>query len=410
MNFFSERTAYFRLKLFMFFMFGPIALFSPYLPLYLKDRGFSPSEIGLLLTVGPIVALFSNPFWGYVGDRLQNMKLVLLLLMSGTLVASQILFHVTPYWLLLVAMMLYYFFNTAIMPINNSQVFQTIENTPLRFGSFRLWGSLGFALIVWVSGPIVEFLGIEQLGWVYGFFMVLAIALGLLLHRPARKSSRKPGGRPPVTFRQSLGVLLQGRFALFLGASVLVFIPNSINGLYLSLFIEEVGGSASSIGWSWFLAAVLEVPLFFLLDRLSKPTAASMINLLMVATGIFAVRWLLMSFATEPIHLILIQLLHAISFGFYFYTAAQLVEYLTERSMRASGQTMYALVQGAVAAAIAGSLGGYLYEVIGPHTLYALGAGLTLAGLAVMALLRLTFRGEHADDGDAAREAAEGEG
>lgn len=404
MNLFSERTAYFRLKLFMFFMFGPIAMFSPYLPLYLKDKGLSPTEIGLLLTAGPIVALAANPFWGYIGDRLQNLKLVLLLLMTGTLIASQLLFHVSPYWLMLLAIMMYYFFNTAMMPINNSQVFQTIENTTMRFGSFRLWGSLGFAVIVLVSGPLMEALGIERLGWVYGFFMLLAIAFGLTLHRPAAKT-RRSAARPPVTFRQSLSVMLDPRFALFLAASVLIFIPNSINGLYLSLFLEELGGSEASIGWSWFVAAALEVPLFFLLDRLSKPTAVSMIHLLIAAAAIFAVRWLLMSFATEPLHLILIQLLHAVSFGFYIYTAAQLVEFLTERTMRASGQTMYALVQGALAAAVAGSLGGYLYEAIGPRSLYLLCAGLTVLGLAAMFALRLSLRGRASADPDLSADA-----
>jgi PPP family 3-phenylpropionic acid transporter len=388
MNGLSQRFVYVRLKLFMFFMFGPVALFLPYLPLYLRHYGFTPTEIGFLLTIGPIVAMFSNPFWGYFSDRVQNMKLVLLILMTGTLISSQFLFHVKPFWAVFAAMMLYYFFNTSIMPINNSQVFQTIENTDLRFGSFRLWGSLGYAAIVLASGPIIEYLGVWQLGWVYGSAMVIALAFGWMLHRPPGRA-KKP--KHVVTFRESMRVLLQGRFALFLAASLFVFIPTSINALYLSLFLEELGGTPSSIGWSMFVAAVLEVPLFLLLDRLSRPHVRSMLNLLLVATGIFAIRWLLMSFAITPFQVILIQMLHSVSFGFYIYTAVQLVEYLTDKAFRASGQTMYALFQGAFSMAIAGSLGGYLYEAIGAKTLFLYCSGLTVIGLMIMLSLRASF-------------------
>ncbi|WP_199615081.1 MFS transporter [Paenibacillus alkalitolerans] len=336
----SERFIYFRLKLFMFFMYGTIALFLPFLPLYLQHNGFSPTEIGVLLTIGPIVAIFSNPLWGFFSDRLQNIKLTLLILIAGAFLASQFLYHVKTFYLVFIGMMLYYFFNTAINPINNSQVFQTIENTELRFGSFRLWGSLGYAVIVLAAGPVIESLGIGRLGWVYGTAMLVAFGLGLMLHRPPAKAKKR---MQPITFRESAGVLLQGKFALFLLASLFIFIPNAINAQYLSLFVEDLGGTETSIGWSMFVAAILEVPLFLLLDRFSKPNGASMINLLLAATGVFAVRWLLMSFATAPFHIILIQLLHSVSFGFYIYTAAQLVEYLTDRSLRASGQTMYAL-------------------------------------------------------------------
>jgi len=385
----SERIVHLRLRAFMFFMFGPVALFLPYLPLYLQHHGFSPAEIGWLLTIGPVVAMLSNPVWGYASDRLQNVKLILLILMAGSLAASQFLFHVRPFWAVFLAMMLFYFFNTPIHPINTSQVFQTIEGTPHRFGSFRIWGSIGYAVIVLASGPIMEALGIEELGWVYGAAMVLAILVGAMLHRPPAPRGKKT--RQAFTFREAMRSTLRGRFALFLAASLLIFIPNGVTALYLSLFIEELGGTASSIGWSMFVAAVLEVPLFLLLDRWSKPTPRSMMNLLLFATVMYVVRWVLMGFAATPLHIIMLQSMHSLTFGFYIYTAAQLVEYLSEKTFRASGQTMYALVTGAVSLAIAGSVGGYLYETIGPHALYFICAALSAAGFAVMVALRVSF-------------------
>lgn len=391
MNLTAGNSAVLRLKLFTFFLFGPMALFLPYLPLYLQHNGFTPTQIGIVLSVGPIIGMVANPFWGYFSDRTQNNKLTMIILLAGTLGASQFLFHASSFLLIFLGMMLFYFFFAAITAISNSQIFQTIEGTPHRFGSIRLWGSLGYALIILASGPVMEALGIGRLAWVFGGAALIALLLALQLNRPRTKVKRP---KNTITLRETARVLTQWRFSLFLLASFLIFIPNAMNQQYLSLFLEELGGAESSIGWSNFVAAFLEVPLFLLLDRFSKPDKMSMMNLLLLATAVYILRWVLMSLATEPIHIILIQSLHCISFGFYLYTAVQLVEMLIDPAFRASGQTMYALVQSALSMAVAGSLGGFLYETLGREMLFLLCTALTAVGFAVMAGLRSSFRKE----------------
>lgn len=384
----SEKIVHLRLKLFTFSLYGSNALFFPFLPIYLQSRGFAPAEIGWLLTVGPVAAILSNPFWGFVSDRLQNVKLVVLFLVSGSLLAGQFLFRVEPFWAVFAAMAVFFFFNTSLFPINTTQVFQAIEGTDRRFGSFRMWGSIGYAAVVLASGPVIEAIGIGELVWVYGGWLATGLAFGLLLYRaPAVKGGRL---KPVITFRATMRSLLHIRFMLFLSSTLLVFIPVSVTSLYLSLFILDLGGSPSSVGWAMFAASVLEVPLFLLLDRMSKPSERSMLNLLLLSTALFAVRWLMMSVVESPSHIVLLQCMSVLTLGFYMYTAAQLVEMLTEKTYRASGQTIYALVQSAVAMVIAGSAGGYLYETIGPHKLYLLCAALAMLGFAGMLALRLS--------------------
>jgi len=142
---------------------------------------------------------------------------------------------------------------------------------------------------------------------------------------------------------------------------------------------------------------VLGVPLFLPPDRLTRPTARSMLSLLLLAAAIFAVRWVLMGFAQTPLAVVLIQCLQSFSFGFYIYTAAQMTEFLTEKTYRAGGQTMYALVQGALCYVIAGSAGGFLFERLGPHGLYFLCAAVTALGFcSLLALRPLLGRAEEA--------------
>lgn len=61
-----------RLKYFNFFMYGSWSLLNPFLPVYFQHTGFTALQIGVLMSVGPMISLFANPFWGYWSDRLQK--------------------------------------------------------------------------------------------------------------------------------------------------------------------------------------------------------------------------------------------------------------------------------------------------------------------------------------------------
>ena len=53
---------------FFFFYFAFVGLFSPYLSLWLNFRGFSPSEIGVLLSPMQWSRIIGPPFWGFLSD------------------------------------------------------------------------------------------------------------------------------------------------------------------------------------------------------------------------------------------------------------------------------------------------------------------------------------------------------
>src|SRR5690554_1330790 len=68
-----------------FALFAGTGAFHPFLSLYLRNSGWSGSEIGVYLAIGPLVALISQPLWGLLCDALGNTKRVFtaLLLLTG---------------------------------------------------------------------------------------------------------------------------------------------------------------------------------------------------------------------------------------------------------------------------------------------------------------------------------------
>jgi MFS transporter, PPP family, 3-phenylpropionic acid transporter len=377
------RRPFGRIKLFTFFLYGSTGLFMPFLPLYFEHLGFDPIQIGLLVSLGPVMAIIANPFWGYISDRLQNMKLILLVLLAGNLVTSQIVFQFRLFGAVFASILAYYFFQSALSSMNNTMIFQSIQSTNHKFGAFRMWGSLGFAAVALTAGPVIQWMGIARIGVSYGLFIIATMLLAFLLTSQKKK---KKSSQPVQT--NTLELFKNVPFVMFLGMSLIIFIPNSINNVYLTLYLKSLGGSEVSVGWSWFLAAILEVPLFILLDRYMPRSKVIMTGALVITAALFAGRWFLMGIVSQPIHLLLIQLLHSVTFGTYLYIAAQMCEFMVVPQLRASGQAMYALVQGALATCIAGVIGGFVYETLGPSLMYMSGGILTLIGLAGMVLLR----------------------
>ena len=57
------------LALVYFWQFAAMGALLPFLPPYLANRGFSPSDIGWLLASMTVLRIVAPTIWGYVADR-----------------------------------------------------------------------------------------------------------------------------------------------------------------------------------------------------------------------------------------------------------------------------------------------------------------------------------------------------
>lgn len=165
------------IKSFNFFIYGAIAIYMSFFPLYLHSVGVSSFQIGVLLAGGPFISVLANPFWGYISDRWHNTKRVLLVLLFGNLILMQAAFIGFSYPVLVMIMLAYFFFESPLFSQSNSLILDTIEGTGRRFGEFRLWGSLGWALMAVSAGPVIGMIGIQRLWIVYSLIMLAAIVV-----------------------------------------------------------------------------------------------------------------------------------------------------------------------------------------------------------------------------------------
>ncbi|EHB65708.1 major facilitator superfamily MFS_1 [Paenibacillus lactis 154] len=364
------------LKLCNFFIYGTMVIFTGFFQLYLQDIGMSKIEIGSLMAIAPFVSIFANPFWGYWGDRTANIKRVLLMMMTGTLLLVHFVFQANTYAMIYMAMILFYFFQTPMFSQTNSLILTYIDGTRHKFGSFRLWGSLGWALTAIAAGPVIDQLGSGRISIVFSIMLFVAAIFIFTL-----PGVQKTTGSATVTLKGLSQLFLNSYFVWFIVLGILVSIPNTANNTFMSLYILELGGTTQTVGLAIFFSSVFEVVIFLVLDRFLKRKIHVLVGCLAVVSLLFALRWLLMAEASSPVHVALIQLLHCVTFGGYFYVGVQLTMLFVPKPYRASGQAIYTLSWSGISGVVGGLAGGWMFQNFGAQTMYRTGMMLAIIGV-----------------------------
>ena len=154
---------------FYFAYFAAVGVYIIFLPKVLKDIGYSPSEIGILFALSPLMR-FLTPFLFLKHIKLNKTTFKLSLVISVILVA---LFYISidNFYLFLV--------NNALLGISFSLLLPYVEVIAINYlkkdyGKSRLWGSIGFIVI---SLVVAKFLSSYNVALHY---YLLAVSLVLI--------------------------------------------------------------------------------------------------------------------------------------------------------------------------------------------------------------------------------------
>ncbi len=331
----------------------------------------------MIMAGGPLVSIIANPVWGFFSDRSQNIRRTIVILLLGNFIIAQLIFNLNTFTLLFTCMLFFFFFFSPLTAQSNSLILNSIEGTRHKFGAFRLWGSLGYALIALTAGAWIHLTGTGRLWLIYSLLLLFSLlfTIGIPRGRLTNLATGSPaaGGKYGSLYKDKV-------FMLFIGLGILISVPNSMNNTFVSIYIQELGGTGMSVGLSAFLSSFFEIPVFLLMDRIIRPNTRFMLIGLAFVSLLFSVRWLLMAGAAEPVHILLIQIMHCITFGAYYYLGTTLTARMVDSRYRASGQALFALTWAGVSGVAAGFAGGWIYETLGAATMYMISASVALCG------------------------------
>ncbi|OYY95863.1 MAG: MFS transporter [Hydrogenophilales bacterium 28-61-23] len=371
---------YWRLSGFYFFYFAFVGAMAPFWGLYLRSLEFNAFQIGVLMSLLQVMRIFAPNIWGHIADHTGKRVAIVQLAALVCLVAFVGVFWATSFWSLFAVMSLISFFWSASLPLVEATTLTHLGKRTDRYGRIRLWGSVGFILVVVGLGAALDHASIKLVPWV-----VLGLLVGIVLTSrfiPEAEIARHEHVHIPMR-----EVLRRPEVLALFGAALLMAAAHGPYYTFFTIHLVETGYSKSFAGWLWALGVICEIGIFLVMPRVFRSIRPE--TVLLATLIIAAARFALIGWQADNLPVLLFaQLMHAFTFGAYHAAALSLVHRHFTGKNQARGQAFYN--------SIAFGVGGTLGSLYSGAAWDSLGAGMTFslaAGCAVLAALVFAWRG-----------------
>lgn len=344
---------------------GVNGILLPFFPVWLKSLSFNDIEIGVILSLPILLRMLAGPLFGFLADRMAERARVLLFSACLSIATALALTKVEGFWPVLVLFALQGAAFAPFSPVLESITVMGVRRWGFRYGSIRVWGSIGFVVTTLIAGEAVSrFSGtIVPVSAAIAFLFTLAAAL--IVPRLGRASKAEAVGNvSPVPSGSATGGLLP----LMIGCTIV----QCTHGMYYGfsgIHWHALGFSGSQIGLLWSAGVLAEILFFFLSGFIAKRfTALS----LMLFGGVMAViRWALFVQPLDFLPALFLQCSHAFTFAFLHFGMQQKIVERVHESRESSVQGTYFFYSGFFLA-ISTFLSGVLYRSFGQESYYAM--------------------------------------
>lgn len=153
------------------------AFFYPFFALYLKYLEVPNKDIGLILMILPLVALFVNPLWSMFARNVNDNRLFLRILPILEALAVILLVLIDQKPLIPIVTVMLAIVGQPIYILLDSFTSIYTKKYKMPYGNIRLWGSLAYGLATIASGFLIGKIGYEQTFFIAAFFMIMGALL-----------------------------------------------------------------------------------------------------------------------------------------------------------------------------------------------------------------------------------------
>lgn len=367
-----------RIRLLYFAYFAHVGLMVTFWPYHMQGLGLSAAGIGTLFSVRTVIGIAAQlllpPIADRSGDPARFLKLCLLLIV----VCTAALPIVEEPMLFVALMALATPWESALVTVLDATTIRHAGDR--RYGAIRLWGSVGYGLVValfgWIAadlshttaGSLAVPVGVSMLG-------VAAIA-GVAL--PA-STYRRPGAqREP---RLALALLKAPGLKLFLSGNVLHWAAVMMFNIFIALHTQDLGLGTLAPGLAVLAAILGEVLALSVARNLLERARTETWLAIVMAVGV--VRWWGTAWVDGAAAIIALQALHFFTFGAWLPAVMSQLNRYAPVERRASLQGLYAAVVYGGGGALGTSVGGLIFDAWGGRSVFV------AAGIAELAALLL---------------------
>ncbi len=365
---------YWRLAAVYFGYFAVIGGISPYWGAYLDQLGFAPQLIGLLAAIPMITRLLAPYVWGMLADATGQPLTVVRVGGVGAIASFSFILFYHDFWTLLFATFVFSFFWNAILPQFESLTLAHLEGRSALYSRIRVWGSVGFIVMVLALGLMFDRWSVAYLPWCLWLGMAWVVVSCFLIAPVSACEATPIHEHPALNLWQ---VLRKPTVASFFVAIFLLQLSHGVYYGFYTLYLQDQGFSRTLISSLWALGVLAEIVLFLVVPRVFA--RFSLRQCLLASLLLASARWGLIAFAPNHLPLLAIaQLAHAFTFGMVHAVAMSYIKTYFVDGLQGRGQALYSALGFGAGAAVGTLLAGVLWP---------LGGSLTFAMASLVAFL-----------------------
>jgi len=344
----------------------------PFINLFYVSLGLTGAQIGTVGSVSAIVGLVVSPIIvSEIKKRPQARGILRASLILGA-IGYFLLGQQTLFLAILVIVFFQSLVGAGIMPASDAMAVHVSQEAGTGYGSVRVWASVGWILVVPISGWLIERFGF-QAGFLGVSLMWLTAALFTLVIHHRYFVRPQLAGQPQSSLRTAFRQITRDRTLLGY-AIAMVFIGFLNNGVlqFENVFLSQLGASKVLISFAGILSAIVELPFMVYADRYVRRVGAHRV-MLFALTMLCLQRAAVLLFPSIPT-IMIVRFIGGISFSFMTIGSVFLISSRTDPGETGTVLAIYTVTLAGLVSVLAAPVSGTFFDVIGARWLYALAA------------------------------------
>ncbi len=368
-----------------YFAVGIIAsLYTSMMPSFYTSMGFTEGQIGILISVVYIGALF-QPILGMISDKARSRSNVIRNSMYIVVALTVCLLFAKDFYPVLLIVTGISLFRMAFFSLSDSYMMPFCIEYDYNYGKLRRGASLSFGMAMIFAYPFNYLLG-------YHGFLLLIVLMCLMAANIMHKSDyHPPSGDEHANYFEEMKIYARSKAVIalllfqffFMGAAALKF-------SYQAIKLQELTGNTLAASIALMLATLPEV---FLMAKVSDKLPNMRLTTALI-TGIFLNLSQLIAYTLidNVALLIVVASFHGLSMAFYIPTYSRLLSELvgekvisTFFTISGTGQSLFSLI-------ISFAIITPIYMIFGVDYVFAIIATSVAMALIPLLYLRIKFK------------------
>ena len=273
-------------SMYYFFIAVPLSIIGGFVPVYMREIGFTDSQVGIVVGAAALTGTIFTTIWGAIDDKHQKSSL---LLMTTAIAAGVAFFFLGIFKTFIVFLGIRIIYDTLMCgnwPLVDKSALQAQEHYRIPYAYMRVLGSIGFAVILIPTMYLVDVFNSNMVAFVLGTIGCFVAAASTFLFRDLDKKNQaamkvkqaqlaaqaKAAGTPEKTGGDLKKLFTTVPFLLLMVSYMFTMSSNEVAGAFQGIHLTQTLGApkfAISL-MTLMMAGISEVPMFLVSAKITE--------------------------------------------------------------------------------------------------------------------------------------------